>query len=246
MRGVDNPNFSSNPNLILAPIWVGLPAKYYYGMCLITLFSPYYQLKLFFFLSSQDHTLGIWRFPARGLIRAVATAYTRATATPYPSHICNLHHSSWQCWILNPLSKARDGTCNFMVPSWIHFRYTTMGTPETLFSVFGYAHNIWKSLGQILNPCYSIDPNHCRILNLLSHNSMFLLLFIFFKLSLFPIFFFSCLFRAVPLAYRGPQAWGQREPQRQPKPQPQQCQIRDAFSTYAIGCDNTGSFNPLE
>ena len=34
--------------------------------------------------------------------------YTTATATPDPSHVCNLHHSSWQCQILNPLSKARD------------------------------------------------------------------------------------------------------------------------------------------
>ena len=37
-------------------------------------------------------------------------AYTTATATPNPSHICNLHHSSWQCWIPNPLSKARHQT----------------------------------------------------------------------------------------------------------------------------------------
>ena len=35
-------------------------------------------------------------------------AYTPATATPDPSLICDLHHSSWQCQILNPLSKARD------------------------------------------------------------------------------------------------------------------------------------------
>ena len=39
-------------------------------------------------------------------------AYATATATPDPSHvcnhICNLHHSSWQRWIHNPLSKARD------------------------------------------------------------------------------------------------------------------------------------------
>ena len=41
---------------------------------------------------------------ARGLIRAVA--YARAIATP--RRICDLHHSSRQCWILNPLSKARD------------------------------------------------------------------------------------------------------------------------------------------
>ena len=24
------------------------------------------------------------------------------------SHVCDLHHSSWQHWILNPLSEARD------------------------------------------------------------------------------------------------------------------------------------------
>ena len=35
-------------------------------------------------------------------------AYTTATATPGPSHVCDLHHSSQQCWILNPLSEARD------------------------------------------------------------------------------------------------------------------------------------------
>ena len=28
-----------------------------------------------------------------------------------------LHHSSWQCQILNQLSKARDRTHNLMVPS---------------------------------------------------------------------------------------------------------------------------------
>jgi len=35
-------------------------------------------------------------------------AYTTAAATPDPSRIFNLHHSSWQHWILNPLSEARD------------------------------------------------------------------------------------------------------------------------------------------
>jgi len=29
-----------------------------------------------------------------------------ATATPDPSRVCDLHHSSWQHWILNPLSEA--------------------------------------------------------------------------------------------------------------------------------------------
>ena len=36
--------------------------------------------------------------------------YSTATATQDPSHLCNLHHSSQQCWILNPLSKTRDQT----------------------------------------------------------------------------------------------------------------------------------------
>ena len=58
------------------------------------------------------------RSQARGLIGAVA-AYTTTTATQDPSRICDSHHSSRQCQILNPLSKARDQTHNLMVPSQI-------------------------------------------------------------------------------------------------------------------------------
>ena len=54
-------------------------------------------------------------------------AYTAATATQDPSHIFDLRHSSQQHWFLNPLSEARDQTHNFMVPSRICFRCTTMG-----------------------------------------------------------------------------------------------------------------------
>ena len=35
-------------------------------------------------------------------------AYVTATATSDLSRICNLHHSSRQRWILNPLSEAGD------------------------------------------------------------------------------------------------------------------------------------------
>ena len=42
-------------------------------------------------------------------------AYATATATPDPSLICDLYRSSQQCWILNPVSGARDWT----VSSWI-------------------------------------------------------------------------------------------------------------------------------
>ena len=45
--------------------------------------------------------------------------YTTATTMQDLSRVCDLHHRSQQCWILNPLSKARDGTRNLMVPSQI-------------------------------------------------------------------------------------------------------------------------------
>ena len=45
-------------------------------------------------------------------------ACTTATATPDLSRICNLHHSSQQCWILNPPSEARDRTCVLKDTSW--------------------------------------------------------------------------------------------------------------------------------
>ena len=60
------------------------------------------------------------RSQARGRIGAPAPAYTTATATQNPSHVYDLHHSSRQCRILKPLSKARDRTCILMDTSWIH------------------------------------------------------------------------------------------------------------------------------
>ena len=46
-------------------------------------------------------------------------AYATATATLDLSPVCDLHHSSQERWILNPLSDARDRTCNLMVTSQI-------------------------------------------------------------------------------------------------------------------------------
>ena len=46
--------------------------------------------------------------------------YTTATAMWDPSLICDLHHSSQQHWILNPLRETRDRTCVLMDPSWVH------------------------------------------------------------------------------------------------------------------------------
>ena len=56
-------------------------------------------------------------------------ACTTATATQDPSCICDLHHSSQQCQILNPLSEARDWTCILKDSSWVHYCWATEGTP---------------------------------------------------------------------------------------------------------------------
>ena len=45
----------------------------------------------------------------------------------------HLYHSSLQCLILNPLSKARDGTRVLMDTSRICFCCATMGTPPFKF-----------------------------------------------------------------------------------------------------------------
>ena len=57
---------------------------------------------------------------ARVHIGVVQRAYITATETPDPSCICDLHHSSCQRWILNPLSEARDQTCALMDTSRVH------------------------------------------------------------------------------------------------------------------------------
>ena len=60
-------------------------------------------------------------------------AYTTATATQDPSPICDLHHSSRQHQILNPLSKAKDRSRILADTSGILFRCTRGGTPLGLF-----------------------------------------------------------------------------------------------------------------
>ena len=72
-------------------------------------------------IHTHTHTIFFWSFcllratpaayggfQARGPIRTIAAAYARATAMWDPSHVCDLCHSSQQCWILKPLSEARD------------------------------------------------------------------------------------------------------------------------------------------
>ena len=80
-----------------------------YNICIFFVFLPFLGPLL---LHMEVPRLGVE-------VELQPPAYTRATATRDPRRVCNLHHSSWQRQILNPLSKARDRTCNLIVPSWI-------------------------------------------------------------------------------------------------------------------------------
>ena len=48
-------------------------------------------------------------------------AYTTATAMRDLSHICDLHCSSPQLWILNSLSQAKDQTCVLVDTNQVHY-----------------------------------------------------------------------------------------------------------------------------
>ena len=64
----------------------------------------------------------LWYMEVSGLevaLELLLPAYTMATATQDPSRICNLCQSLQQCWILNPLSEARNWTCILTDTSWV-------------------------------------------------------------------------------------------------------------------------------
>ena len=112
-------------------------------------------------------------------------AYATAKAMPDPSCVCNLHHSSWQCRILNPLCKARDQTCVFMdtsrfitpEPQWELPLLSTFKVKienKRVFSFFFFCctHSIQKFLGQRSKPSSSCDLRHsCSNVRSLTHSA---------------------------------------------------------------------------
>ena len=79
--------------------------------------------------------------------------YTPTTATSDPSRVCDLHHSSQQRWILNPLSQARDRTYNLMIPSqWIRFHWATDRNFKTIYLPIEHIH-----IGISYNPKYTVS-----------------------------------------------------------------------------------------
>ena len=82
---------------------------------------------------------------------------TTVTAIRNQSRVCNLNHSSQQCWILNPLDEARDQTPILVDTSWVPYHWTTMGTPWS--STLKSQHNTMGtrsliSLANLARDCY--------------------------------------------------------------------------------------------
>ena len=75
-----------------------------------------------------------------------------ASAMQDPSHIWDLYHSSWQCWILNPLSHDRDLTGILMGTGQFCYCCTTTGTKNACLSpgiqVHRKLHSPFKTLWQ--------------------------------------------------------------------------------------------------
>ena len=68
---------------------------------------------IYFFFFPFFLGLQVWHVKVLGLgveLELQLPAYTTATAAQDLTLFCDLHHSSLQRWILNPLSEARDRT----------------------------------------------------------------------------------------------------------------------------------------
>ena len=123
----------------------------------------FHELSLFFFFGFLGPHLRQMEVPRLGVqLELQLLAHTTATATPVTatatqdlSHVFNLHHSSQQRQILNPLSKARfepitSWFFDRFVPKWElpAFFFLNTSTSDSKISILGkesrIAKIIWK------------------------------------------------------------------------------------------------------
>ena len=82
--------------------------------------------------------LGIWKFQVEGSSPSCSCRpCVTAPATQDLSRVCDLHHSSGQCQIINPLSRAKDQTCILMDTSQFCFHGATR-TPYSAILIPSY------------------------------------------------------------------------------------------------------------
>ena len=108
-------------------------------------------LFIFYFCLFRAAPMAYGSSQVRGHIGAIAADLYHNHGMPDPSHVCNLHHSSQQCWILDPLIEARDRICVLMDTSQDHYHWATMGTPvmfiflKSFFEIESVINNILNS-----------------------------------------------------------------------------------------------------
>ena len=89
---------------------------------------------LFFFLGLHPWQMEILQLGVESELQP--TTYATATAPWDPSWIWDLYHSSWQCWILNPLGGARDQTQILMDTSWVQPAEPHWELPDLFFLIW--------------------------------------------------------------------------------------------------------------
>ena len=93
-------------------------------------FISFYFILLFLSFRAAPATFGSSQ--AKGGIRAAGAGLQHSHSNVGSEPHLDLHHSSWQCWILNPRSEARDQT----QPSWMLAGFVTAKPQRELQEIF--------------------------------------------------------------------------------------------------------------
>ena len=123
----------------------------------------------FFFVFLGPHPLHM-EVPRLGVeLELQLPPFAIAIATQNLSLICNLHHSSWQHRIINPLSEAKDRTCILMDTSQVVTTEPQQGTPLSIYFFFfplwlfraaPEAYGSFQARGQIGAAASSLHQSH--------------------------------------------------------------------------------------
>ena len=113
------------------PFWDWIHLKLGLGFCLLRTHLGLFFFFSFILLRATPAGYGSSRLGVKSELEPLA--YATAIATRDPSHVCNLHYSSGECWILNPLSEARDWVHILTVTSQVHHHWAAAGTPGLVF-----------------------------------------------------------------------------------------------------------------
>ena len=79
------------------------------------------------------------------------------------SHVCNLHHSWWQCQILNPLRKTRDWTHILMGPNWAPWPLSHKGNSLRIILCRVPTSKVFKGMMANTEFPVSVTPHYCFI-----------------------------------------------------------------------------------